>query len=97
MPLRKSLVSLLVLLLALPGTAVYARTFKIATLAPAGTAWMKEMRDSYSSAFAEVGLALTPSAAGGAAWPTRPQVPRKSIMATTFSRQATALYKKPRW
>ena len=41
---RKSLISLLVFFLALPGSAVYARTFKIATLAPAGTTWMKEMR-----------------------------------------------------
>ncbi len=44
MPSRTSLVSLLALLLALPSAAVYARTLKIATLAPAGTVWMKEMR-----------------------------------------------------
>ncbi|MDJ0862245.1 MAG: TRAP transporter substrate-binding protein DctP [Gammaproteobacteria bacterium] len=45
MPHRNSLVSLVLLALLVSAPAVQARTLKIATLAPAGTSWMKEMRE----------------------------------------------------
>ena len=44
MPHRRFLLSLLLLFVAIQSPALHARTLKIATVAPAGTAWMKEMR-----------------------------------------------------
>ncbi len=44
MPHREFLLSLLLLMVVLHSPALDARTLKIATLAPAGTVWMKEMR-----------------------------------------------------